>query len=192
MAGKIGAIILAAGFSNRFGSIKLCAELDNGATVFSQTLARIRTAVPNYKVITRPELADLLSPFETELNIFQDAEKGMGATLAHAISLIESWDGCLVCLADMPFIAVETYKSLASQLGDNNIVIPVHNQQPGNPVGFGKKYFPELLQLSGDSGGRPVVQAHQADVLRLETEDAAILYDIDTPDDLEKYQLLSD
>ena len=34
MTCNIGALVLAAGFSNRFGSIKLLAELETGLTVF--------------------------------------------------------------------------------------------------------------------------------------------------------------
>ena len=71
---KVGAILLAAGFSNRFGSLKLCAELNNGYTVFEQTLRRIHASIPEYKVVTRPEIAHQLNSVGTELNIFHDAE----------------------------------------------------------------------------------------------------------------------
>ncbi|MDD9896382.1 MAG: nucleotidyltransferase family protein [Gammaproteobacteria bacterium] len=191
MADNVGAIVLAAGFSNRFGSIKLCAELESGATVFEQTLNRIQSAIGNYKVVTRPELASLLNSFDPDLQIFHAAEKGMGATLAYGIGFAEEWDACLICLADMPFIQAETYRQLADQLNENNIVIPYYQQQAGNPVGFGKQFFSELSQLSGDAGGRPVVQAHKDAVVRVGIEDAAVLYDIDTPADLEKFQQMA-
>ena len=163
---KVGAIVLAAGFSNRFGSLKLCAELNNGSTVFEQTLQRIRASVPEYKVITRPEIAHQLNSVETKLNIFHDAEKGMGSTIAFSIGLIDDWDACLICLADMPFIQED-------------------------PMGFGRKFFPELTQLSGDSGGKPIVQAHKASVVRVRIKEPTILYDIDTPQDLDRFQMLS-
>ncbi len=188
MADKVGAIILAAGFSNRYGSIKLCAELDNGVTVFEQTLSRIRSAIPNYKVITRPELAELLSPYESDLHIYNEAEKGMGSTLAYGIGLAAEWDACLICLADMPFIQADSYRLIADQLQSDNIIIPMYKALAGNPVGFGNEYFAELTQLSGDSGGRPVAQAHTEKILRVAIDDPAILYDIDTPADLQKYQ----
>ena len=61
MAAKVGALVLAAGFSNRYGSIKLCAKLNNGHTVFAETLQRIRAAVSAVTIVTRPELVPKLA-----------------------------------------------------------------------------------------------------------------------------------
>ena len=190
MTKEVGALILAAGFSKRFGGIKLDAKLNNGATVFSQTLSRISAAIPNYKVVTRPGLIDVLSPTEPNLNAFEFSEQGIGASLAFGISLVNNWHACLVCLADMPFIEIETYRALASQLNQNNIVIPFHQKQAGNPVGFGRYFYSDLRSLSGDTGGRPVVKNNQNTVITFDVEDAAVLYDIDTPTDLDRYQSL--
>ncbi|MBM88998.1 MAG: hypothetical protein CMQ41_11540 [Gammaproteobacteria bacterium] len=192
MTHEVGAIILAAGFSNRFGSTKLTAKLYNGATVFEQTLKRVRSAIPNYAVVTRPVLSEKLKPYEDNLNIFENAEMGMGASLAYGIKLANSWNACLVCLADMPFIQIETYSAIANELRGNNIVIPVHKKKIGNPVGFGKNFFADLMNLSGDSGGRTIIQANQNAIVRLATDDSAILQDIDTQADLEKYQARTD
>ena len=190
MTEEVGALILAAGFSKRFGGIKLDAKLNNGATVFSQTLSRISAAIPNYKVVTRPGLIDVLSPTEPNLNAFEFSEQGIGASLAFGISLVNNWHACLVCLADMPFIEIETYRALASQLNQNNIVIPFHQKQAGNPVGFGRYFYSDLRSLSGDTGGRPVVKNNQNTVITFDVEDAAVLYDIDTQTDLDRYQSL--
>lgn len=188
MTAKIGAVVLAAGFSNRFGSIKLCAPLNNGKTVFQQTLERLGPAISKILVVTRPELAELLVDHVSELQVFHQAERGMGATLAFAASLIADWDGALICLADMPFIETDTYRRIAAQLESDNIVIPTCDSRPGNPVGFGRAFFPALTRLSGDSGGRPVVQTNPDAVFKLDVRDQAILADIDTPEDLSRYQ----
>ncbi len=188
MAAKVGALVLAAGFSSRYGSIKLCAELNNGHTVFAETLQRIRAAVSAVTVVTRPELVSKLTAADLDIHTFDRAEKGMGATLAFGISLVQHWDACLICLADMPFVEQRTYFSLAENLSTDNIVIPTYRSHPGNPVGFGSEFFSELQLLSGDSGGRPVVMQHPASVIKQEVDDAAILWDIDTPDDLARFQ----
>lgn len=186
-----GALLLAAGFSNRFGSIKLCAELNSGTTVFAQTLNNLQQAMDEVVVVTRPELAEALIQHCDSLQIFDQAERGMGATLAYGISLVESWDSCLVCLADMPFIKPDTYGNIADALRADRIVIPEYGGKPGNPVGFGRQFFPELMTLQGDSGGRAVVQLHPEALQRLAIDDAAILHDIDTPADLARLQELN-
>lgn len=185
---RIGALILAAGFSNRFGSIKLLAKLDNGLTVFEQTQQRLAEAIEDYEVITRPELYESLSLYSNKLNVFDDAERGMGATLAFGVSRAAEWDACLICLADMPLIPSSVYREIAAASTANNIVVPSYNGKSGNPVAFGKNFYTELLALTGDAGGRPVLKRHENSVIKLAVDSEAILQDIDTPDDLARVQ----
>ena len=185
---KIGALVLAAGFSSRFGSVKLCAELDNGLTMLEQTLQRISAVINPVIVVTRPELSNQIISHDIPVHIFDQAERGMGASLAYGISCIEHWDACLICLADMPFIEQNTYQVLANTLASNTIVIPTYGNKKGNPVGFGRKFFKELKMLTGDGGARPVVQQHSEAIVKVKIDDPAILWDIDTPPDLILYQ----
>ena len=62
------------------------------------------------------------------------------------------------------------------------------NDKPGNPVVFGSQFFPDLQALSGDTGGKPVLQQHREGIIRLEVSDPAVLSDIDTPGDLNELQ----
>lgn len=190
MSKSVGAIVLAAGFSSRFGSSKLLAPLQNGNSVFEQSLLRITTAIPSVLVVTRPDMAPLLkiNPSKAELVVFEEAERGMGASLAFASNYMSQWSGCLICLADMPFISTESYSLIANQLNTESIVIPSYQSKTGNPVAFGKKFFAELSQLSGDSGGKNIIQSHPNSISRLALDDPGILQDIDTIEDLSHYQ----
>ena len=188
MTDTIGAIILAAGFSNRFGSSKLLAELDNGNTVFQQTLQNIGTAIPSVLIVSRPEMAPALLKYSPDILVFEGAEQGMGASLSFAAKQIGDWAGCLVCLADMPFIKASTYSDIATQLTSEGIIIPTFQSQAGNPVAFGKKYFNQLKQLQGDSGGKSILSGNPESVLKMAVDDAGILQDIDTENDLSRYQ----
>lgn len=182
------ALVLAAGFSNRFGSIKLSAVLENGTTVFEQTLRNIEQAVANVIVVTRPELVEELIQHCDSLQIFDKAEQGMGATLAYGIGLAQEWESCLVCLADMPFIKPASYRELTQSLTRNTIVQPCYGDKPANPVGFGQQFYPELMALTGDSGGRPILQAHPGAVQRIKLDDPGLVADIDTPEELARFQ----
>ena len=188
MGKRVGALILAAGFSNRFGSIKLLAKLENGLTVFEQTQQQLAAAIPDYRVITRPELGETLAPYCDKLEIFHEAERGMGATLAHGIGLASDWDSCLICLADMPMIPSAIYQQIAEASQADKIVVPNFAGQAGNPVAFGSEFYNELGALTGDAGGRPVLLQHPDSVLTLPIDNKAILQDIDTPLDLARLQ----
>ena len=84
----IGALLLAAGFSSRFGGVKQLATLDSGARVFDQTYARLQVAVPEIVVLTRPELSSELDAKARRVEVFTEAERGMGATLAYGMQFI--------------------------------------------------------------------------------------------------------
>ena len=53
----------------------------------------------------------------------------------------------------------------------------------GNPCVFPKKYYSDLCALSGDRGGRSVIERHEEDLLLLEVSESE-LKDVDTPNDI--------
>jgi molybdenum cofactor cytidylyltransferase len=191
MTKTTGAIVLAAGFSRRFGNQKLIQKLSNGNSVLKQTLERIQAAIPNIEIVTTSEISAYLTPQTCGITIFSNASQGIGATLAFGISRSNNWDGCIVCLADMPFIKTETYRSIDSSLQKGKIVTPWHKGKRGNPVGFGSQFFDELMALDGDTGANHIITNNADAVLSLDLSDPGILLDIDTQADLEKYKSLA-
>jgi len=185
-----GAILLAAGFSRRFGSIKLNAVLPDGRTVLQHTSHLLHRNFDELIVITRPALleAGVLSGTlfsDQQIVLCQDAELGMGHTLTYGVRAIPAhWDACLVCLADMPFITASTLQQIRANASKNRIVIPAYRHQRGHPVCFGRDFFAELAQSHGDTGGRDVIKDHPDQIEVIELDDAGILQDIDTPEDL--------
>jgi len=62
-------------------------------------------------------------------------------------------------------------------------VRPVSASGPtGNPVLFGRRHFPALQALSGDTGAKSVISAHADSVLDLPMNDDRSLVDLDTPE----------
>lgn len=189
---RTGAVVLAAGFSRRFGATKLRAPLSSGHTVFEQTLSRIAAATPNIIVVTRDGLEDIqhsivgLHGNAVKIVVCADASQGMGHTLACGIEQVTEWDACLICLGDMPFIKTNTYIQLLAALTQDTIIVPTYEGNTGHPVGFGQNFFQPMRDLKGDSGAKRIVEAHSQKVTYLPLEDPAILQDIDTPEDLKR------
>ena len=190
MTKTVGAIVLAAGCSSRFGSSKLLAELSSGKTVFQQTVERVAEAFPERFVITRPKMVAALQELAegTSILSFEHADQGMGATLAFAAQQIGDWDGCVVCLGDMPFIETATYRRIAELVTTGSIVTPTFDSKMGNPVAFGKNLYTDLEALTGDSGGRKLTSMYPQSVRELQVSDPGILHDIDTPEELAFYK----
>lgn len=190
---QTGVILLAAGFSRRFGSIKLHALLPNGKTVFQQTLERIQGATDNILVVTREELLnDLLqagAPSD-DTYLCPDAEQGMGHTLACGMAQVPAhWSAVLVCLADMPFVDTHTYITLLNALRPDAIVVPEYQGKRGNPVGFGSNWFAPLAQATGDTGGRDIMKGNPDAIARIAVEDPAVHMDVDVPVDLGQHHV---
>ncbi|HEY3301226.1 MAG TPA: nucleotidyltransferase family protein [Methylophilaceae bacterium] len=186
-------ILLAAGFSRRFGaSNKLLQALPDGCPIGLAAAKRLVAAIPLSIAIVRPEnkaLAQLLQ--EAGLKVFccgeQDTE--MADSLSAAVKLSadfsESNDGFMIALADMPYIDSLTIVAIAAKLREGAaIVVPTYQGKRGHPVGFSAKFRAELENLHGDEGARSILKRYPEDIIFLECDDAGILADIDTPADL--------
>lgn len=112
------------------------------------------------------------------------AEQGMSQSIVHGVSQTPNSSGWLIALGDMPWVAESTVQQLLGEARADLIVVPRYQQRDGNPVLFGAQYFARLIALTGDRGGKAILQASDAQVLRIRTDDPAILRDVDMPADL--------
>ena len=189
-----GALVLAAGVSRRFGGDKRAARLPNGATVAGETLHHLSAAFDAIHVVLRDSDSDALIESLTtaapnvRFSRCHDAHLGMGHSLAHGVAQVAEWDGLAVCLADMPFIQAHTYRRLIeafkTEAKSRAILVPTYRSKRGHPVLFGSEHFPAMQLLQGDEGAKTLLEAQANNVHFVEINDAAILRDIDQPDDL--------
>lgn len=90
--------------------------------------------------------------------------------------------GCLVALADMPFVAPATISLLAYALrGAASLAAPFFEGQRGHPVAFASRWQEELAAPDGDHGARDMLSIHASELLQVPCNDPGILADIDTP-----------
>jgi molybdenum cofactor cytidylyltransferase len=93
-------------------------------------------------------------------------------------------DSAMILLADQPLITSHIIDALIDtyQATKKPVVAPLYNGKRGNPVLFSASLFPELLTVTGDEGGRSVIQRHREDVASVEVGNVQASYDIDTWD----------
>jgi molybdenum cofactor cytidylyltransferase len=191
----IGGIILGAGSSRRFGDDKRRAVLPGGDMVIVRTINNVAAAVDSVLVVLRSTDQAFAELLQSQINLTNvnyylapDSAKGMAHSLGNAISQVKGWDGAMVFLADMPFLQQETISQLQQAFTANvlsePIVVPLFDGTPGHPVTFHSAYFNEIVELTGDKGAKPVINAHLDSVFRVTVDDAGVLKDIDTPEDL--------
>ena len=185
---RLAAIVLAAGRSERFGADKRLAGLRGRPLIawalaaldgfdFAQKIAVVRAADPAWDLLRRHGVMPVVNP---------RADDGMGASLARGIAALGEVDGAFVVLADMPDIPPGLYGEMAACFapGAADIVVPRHEGRTGHPVLFSSFCFDALKALTGDRGGRSLIESGRYRVARLDVADPGILRDIDRPQDL--------
>ena len=178
---KAGALVLAAGVSRRFGSDKRRYPID-GEPLLKRTVSNVLAAGLPCRVCLRPGDGDLPPMLELsglEFIECPSADEGMGSTLAEGTAACEDWDGLLVVLGDMAWVRPETLRAIHAALTVEGIVSPQYGGRPGQPVGFGRRFFPDLRALRGDRGGRDILARHPSVLVRLQVDDPGIHRDLD-------------
>ncbi len=181
-------ILLAAGSSTRFGGFKLMHPIDGVPMVLKSALA-MKAALGAVLVAVRPEspcLPTLSGQADIEILECSRAAEGMGGTLAQAVAALPpDAGGYIVALADMPFIEPQSIRAVAEAIARGApLAAPAYRGERGHPVGIAASYRDELLALQGDAGAREIIKRDAALIQMIEVEDAGVLRDIDTPQDL--------
>lgn len=182
---SITGILLAAGHSQRFGSDKLLYPLQ-GVPMAIVSTRILKQVVEEVLVVIHPQTRKLAEVLHHEgvKQVICDSQ-GMGMSLACGVKASLHARGWLIALADMPFIQTTTIHKVVDLLQQGTpIVAPQYRGQRGHPVGFLKQFGPELCQLTGERGARELLQRHPPTLF--DCEDAGILYDIDSVEDLNK------
>ena len=181
-------LVLAAGYGQRFGSDKRLAKLADGNSLLRATVLRAQEAFSDVRVVLKAEddAQTLAIPPGIQVVRAAQAKQGMGSSLAAGIqSLAHSQATAVaVLLGDMPWISVATLRQLRAQAHAEHIVVAYCEGQRGHPVLFGRRFWPELMQLQGDNGAKGLIATHAQQVIEVTLADSGILQDVDKPADL--------
>jgi molybdenum cofactor cytidylyltransferase len=192
MAAQPTLVVLAAGRSSRFGAghHKLAQPLGE-STVLAQTIAaaiasHLRTVVvttSTFVEIARSSVAARDVVVLPEVGADGALLLGMGVSIAAGVSACPDSSGWLVLPGDMPLIQSATLVAVARALDHHAVAFAQYRGRRGHPVAFAAELYPELTALVGDEGARRIVARYPA--FPVELDDAGIMVDIDTEDDLE-------
>jgi molybdenum cofactor cytidylyltransferase len=143
--------------------------------------AAIEKAVPatsRLRFVTNPDFANGLST---------SVRTGIGALGANI-------DAAIVQLGDMPGVTAPLLDRLMaafSPVEGRSICVPTATGKRGNPVLWARRFFPEMAELSGDSGAKHLIGEHADLVCEVEMQGEAAITDIDTPEALAAWQARS-
>lgn len=185
---NLGCVIMAAGNARRFGNNKLAAQFRGRSLIL-----RALEAVPPEKfetvaVVTQyPEIMDLAKEFHFAALHNPHPEYGISHTIVLGLTELRSCGGVMFLVSDQPLLKRESVAALADlwRKDPTRIAALGHRGVRGNPCVFPSDLFPELLELTEDTGGNAVIRRHEDRLVLLET-DAAELFDVDTAEAMER------
>ena len=91
-------------------------------------------------------------------------------------------DSALVLLGDQPLITAQDIDTLIAtyRTTGKRIIAPLYEGKRGNPILFDASLFPELLEVTGDEGGRSVLERHRDEIATVEMGNPLANIDVDT------------
>jgi molybdenum cofactor cytidylyltransferase len=187
---RIGAIVLAAGASTRFGLPKQLQIHDNlplvrraAIAVLDAGVSRVFVVLGSHANAIAPALSGLPS-----LTIVPNPnwERGLASSLAVGVSTASAdpfCDAVLVTLADQPLVDAHALQRLITSFdNDHRIVASAYDSTIGVPALFGREHFGDLMCLTGDHGAGSWLRQRASSVTSVPLPSASL--DIDSPSDM--------
>lgn len=191
-----GIIILAAGSSSRFGSIKQLLYFNNKTLLQHVIDEAVYAGAEPIVVVTGANANEISKEIKDEkvTIVFneqwqQGMASGIVAGLKKAITLNNDIEKIIIAVCDQPFVSSALFKQLYQTQDEimQHIVAGSYADTIGTPALFTQKYFDALMNLQGEEGAKKILKANKDDVATIDFPQGNI--DIDTQED---YQQLLD
>lgn len=178
---RVSAVIMASGFSRRMGRNKIFMDY-LGQTFLEHTLTLVKSCAffETILVIKKGDRHKIKIPKHVHVIYNDSAHLGQSATVKlgtkHATG-----EGYLFFPIDQPLLTKATIDELSCHYQSNNIVFPIRKtEKMCTPVYFGSRFREDLLNVSGESGGKSVKNKYKEAWCQISVSDETTLTDIDT------------
>jgi molybdenum cofactor cytidylyltransferase len=173
-------LLLAAGASRRLGSPKPDYIFEGKRLLDWALEAILPLELPTYVIEGAHPITGNLGAAHLLHN--KDWGEGIASSIRSGImALPPEVEQVLICVCDQPYLTTTLLHQIldVKQGSRKGIVACSYGGILGVPVLLSRRYFPDVLALSGDIGARRIVQAHLEDVAAVEFELGAV--DVDEP-----------
>jgi CTP:molybdopterin cytidylyltransferase MocA len=192
----VGAVLLAAGSGSRLGHRpKSLLEL-GGVPLIRRALIALSGAGIDELVVVTGHHADLIEPLVQQfpVTLVRNPQPDDGQVSSQRLGLAAltgKLDAVVVALADQPLLGAADVTALIGawkkRPEGTDVVVPHVAGQRGNPVIFSAAVREAVLAGDAELGARQWQQANPDRVARFETDVRRYVVDIDTAQDLERF-----
>jgi molybdenum cofactor cytidylyltransferase len=189
---RVAAVVLAAGEARRYGRLKQLQPWGGGSLLtHAVDTALASRAEPVIVVLGHraEECRAALGQRPVRVVVNPDWAQGQSSSMQAGLGTLPGNIGGVVFhLADQPGVTPAVIDALIARYAATlaPVVWPQYQGRRGNPVLFDRVAFAALQQVSGDVGGKPVLQAYAEAGLAepVSVDEPGVLMDIDRPEDL--------
>lgn len=173
---NIGAIVLAAGASSRFGQPKQLLQFEGKSLVRRMVEAASHANCSPVIVVTGHARAEVKRDLRgTNAILVENGhwKTGIGTSihtgLRHVIDNAPDADAAFLLVCDQPFVDRSVLSSLIALHSETgkSIVASRYGHTLGVPALFHQSIFPELLRLTGDAGAKSIILSNRGRVAEL-------------------------
>ncbi len=169
----LSAIIMASGFSKRFGKEdKLLSKINNRYIIEIVCENALRSNLEEIILVYRNDkINEIISNKKISKIKNNNAEKGMSESLKLGIrNSSKNLTGYLFLMGDQPLVNKDIINTLVNTFNKNNqkIILPVFNSKKSSPTIFPVKYKNELLEIKGDVGGRLLIKKYFKEIIEVD------------------------
>jgi molybdenum cofactor cytidylyltransferase len=190
---KIGAVILAAGESSRFGRPKQLVQF-RGKSLVRRVVDAAKDANCSVIVVVlgskREQIERELKETDAIVAENRDWRRGIGSSIRvgveRAVNQAPDIAAMVLLTCDQPFVKTDTIERLIAMREKTKkaIVASSYSETLGVPALFDRSCFQELLTMPDDSGAKSMILSNRERVAELLFPEGKI--DIDTAPDYEK------
>lgn len=194
---KIIGIILAAGLSRRMGRVKSLLPWGDSLLLEKVIENAYKSRLTSLVVVLGHEAENIRKRIDFKgatVVVNSDYVAGQSSSLRAGLGALPAeTDGAMFLLGDQPFVGQKIIDTLicAFEKQQSCLIIPTCQGKRGNPVLAHNSIFEMVQMISGDTGARVLFRSLSRQTQEVEVDDPAILQDIDTLEEYQRYLCLS-
>jgi molybdenum cofactor cytidylyltransferase len=166
-------IILAAGASTRLGRAKQTLPYKNSTLLKHTIKVALDSAIGPVLVVIGAKEKEIMDHLETEaveIVFNKDYAEGIASSIKAGVRYVQdNYPQCediILMVCDQPYVDQHVLKSLLNAKITTNKPLAAcsYRETLGVPALFEKRFFPELLSLKGEEGGKKVLLQNQSSI----------------------------